>query len=130
MVAHHLRLRRRLPVRRGGPLRQCRVVSVDARPACECDRCNPDVAAGCDEKSICHGRVGADCCGAAGDRFATVLRRSCCRSAGARSCHLASLSEDGGAGPESSTSTTPPAERTALCGRFPGLSLPVAVTAK
>jgi hypothetical protein len=28
----------------------------------------------------------------------------------------------GGARPESSTRTTPPAERTALCGRFPGLS--------
>src|ERR1700737_4652099 len=110
MVAHHLRLRRRLPVRRGGPLRQCCVVSVDARPACECDRCNPHLAAGCDEKSICHGRVGADCCGAAGDRFATVLRRSRYRSAGARSCHLASLSEGGGASSELSTTTTPPPE--------------------
>src|SRR4029453_1216324 len=49
--------------------------------------------AGRNEKSICHGCGGADCCGTAGDRFATALRRSLCRSAGARSCHLASLSE-------------------------------------
>src|ERR1700738_3156711 len=125
MVAHHLRLRRRLPVRRGGPLRQCCVVSVDARPACECDRCNPDLAAGCDEKSICHGRGGAGCCRAAGERFAAVLRRSRYRSASARSCHLASLSEGGGARSESSTRTTPPAERTPLCGSFPGLSFPM-----
>ena len=48
-------------------------------------------------ESICDGRLGADRCGAAGDRFATALRRSRCRSAGARSCHLASLSEGGGA---------------------------------
>ena len=125
-VARHRRLRRRLPVRRRGLVRQRCVVSVDARPACECDRRNPDIAAGGDEESICHGRVGADCRGAAGDRFVTVLRRSRCRSAGARSCHLASLSEDGGTGSESSTRTTPPAaEGTPLCRGFPGLSLPV-----
>jgi len=57
----------------------------------------PDVAAGRDGESGSDGRVGPDCCGPAGDRFATVLRRSRCRSAGARSCHLASLSEGGGA---------------------------------
>src|ERR1700732_1931543 len=114
MVAHHRWLRRRLPVRRRGLVRQCCVVSVDARPACDCDRRNPDVAAGCDEESICHGRVGAYCRGATGDRFVTVLRRPRYRSASARSCHLASLSEGGGTRSESSTRTTPPAERTPL----------------
>src|SRR5712664_54336 len=126
MVAHHRRLWYRLPVRRRGTVRQCCVVSVDARPACDCDRRNPDVAAGGDEKSIGHGRLGTDCCGTAGDRFGTVLRRSRRRSAGARSCHLACLSEGGGARSESSTGTAPPAERrTPLCGRLPGLSVPV-----
>ena len=123
--ADHRRLRRRLPVRPRGPVRQCCVLSVDARSARECDRRNPDVAAGCDQESIRHGRLGADCCGPAGDRFAAVLRRSRGRSAGARSCHLASLSEGGRARSKSSTTTTPPAERPPLCGRFPGQSLPV-----
>jgi hypothetical protein len=90
-----------------------------------CDRRNPNVAAGRDQESIRDGRVGADRCSVAGDRFATVLRRSRCRSAGARSCHLASLSEGGGARPESSTRTTPSAERTPLRCRLPGQSLPV-----
>src|SRR3979490_1762852 len=126
MVAHYLAPRRRLPVRRRGPVRQCCVVSVDARPARDCGRRKPDVAAGCDEKPGWHGRVGTDCCGAAGGRFATVLRRSRCRSAGARSCYLASLSDGGGARTESSARTTPPAaERTPLCGGLPGLSFPV-----
>ena len=37
MVAHHRRLRRWFSVRGRGAVRQRRVVSVDARPACHCD---------------------------------------------------------------------------------------------
>ena len=53
MVAHHRRVRRWFSVCGRGPVRQCRVVSADARPACDCHRRHPDVAAGCDDESDC-----------------------------------------------------------------------------
>ena len=119
------RLRRRLSVRGRGAVRQCGVVSVDARPACDGDRRHPDVDAGRDGESRRDGRLGMDRRGAAHNRLAAALRWTGRRPASARSCHLAPLPEGGGAESESARGAAPPFEGAPLRGGFPGRSVPV-----
>lgn len=124
MVAHHRRLRCRLPVCGRGAMRQRRIVSVDARSACDGDRCDPYIAAGGGRQSGRDGGVGADRRGAARGRLAAVLRRSRCRPPGARSCDLAPLSESGRANPNPPDEPPPPPKGKRYAADFPANLFP------
>ena len=76
-------------------------------------------------ESGCDGRMGPHRRGAARDRLAAVLRRSRCRPAGARSCHLAPLSAGGRAESESTGRAAAAPEGKALRSGLSGQSLPV-----
>ena len=93
MVADRGRLRRRLPVRRGGALHQRGLVPVDARPSRRRRRRHGDVAPRGGAKPGADGGMGIDRRGAAGAGIAAALPRPCGRDPAARPCHLASLSQ-------------------------------------
>ena len=93
LVADRRRLRRRLPVRAGGAVRQRGFVPADARPSRRRRRRHGDLAPRGGAQSGADGGMGIDRRGAAGRGIAAVLPRPRRRHPAARPRHLASLSQ-------------------------------------